>query len=193
MASGGKVTVSKACTTAGGKATVNKDSTGKGKTKVDMVNWVGCDKCGRWELFENCGLGDVYDKSKMDKVNFECRLCKIEDQVRLCSERVQKVEESVAELRGDRSGDVAKLSEVGDSLKKKIDVEGVQVLVDRIESCEKAHSELVVSLSGLSESPQPDDKLGGNSGEWITVVRKPRRSAQTFSEKYKSKSEKTVV
>ena len=39
-------------------------------------NWVQCDKCKGWELFENCGLEGEFDEITFDGVELECRMCK---------------------------------------------------------------------------------------------------------------------
>lgn len=54
--------------------------TGSKLMKRDNLNWVECELCHRWELFENSGLGSDFDEKLVKDAKFECRLCKIEDE-----------------------------------------------------------------------------------------------------------------
>ena len=54
-----------------------------GKVSVKL-NWVSCDKCECWDLFENCkselGL-DEFDTDAIEKRSFHCRACRYEVKV----------------------------------------------------------------------------------------------------------------
>ena len=61
------------------KVKVGKKTGFSQKEEVERkVNWLECQDCGRWELFENCGFGVLCDDSKV--YVYRCRLCKIEEQ-----------------------------------------------------------------------------------------------------------------
>lgn len=43
------------------------------------VNWVQCDRCECWEVFENSGLGGDFDAETVQDLIFVCRLCRMQD------------------------------------------------------------------------------------------------------------------
>ena len=46
------------------------------------INWVSCDSCGDWQVFENCikelGL-EKFDAEKIKGCKYQCRMCKYEE------------------------------------------------------------------------------------------------------------------
>ena len=68
-----------------------------------LLNWVQCDQCQRWELFDNTGLGGEFDERAVKDIKFICRMCKLESMVGgqyggECSERLRRVEEELKSL-----------------------------------------------------------------------------------------------
>jgi myosin heavy subunit len=53
--------------------------------KMMEVDWVCCDDCARWDMFDNVsrdiGL-DKFDGEKIDKLHYVCRQCKFESEIR---------------------------------------------------------------------------------------------------------------
>ena len=46
-----------------------------------VLNWVQCDGCERWELFENTGIAGPYDKETINEAKFRCRNCCFENKL----------------------------------------------------------------------------------------------------------------
>jgi hypothetical protein len=69
------------------------------------VQWVCCDTCSRWDIFENCkkDLGlEEYDADKVRMMEFVCRMCvsgfrveKLEAAVKQAQEQVEVVTSKV--------------------------------------------------------------------------------------------------
>jgi len=99
------------------------------KGVVNCVNWVQCDVCDRYELYENCGMEGEYDQKKVDAASFTCRLCvmeewKSEEKVRVTeletwkSERMSELEEWKRGLNERVSELELGLNAVSESLKE---------------------------------------------------------------------------
>jgi hypothetical protein len=43
------------------------------------VNWLQCDDCNRYELYENCGFEGEYDQKKVDTLKFVCKWCGMDE------------------------------------------------------------------------------------------------------------------
>src|SRR3989442_14286092 len=54
-------------------------------------NWVGCEVCSGWELFENSGIAGPYSVNLAKKANFVCRLCKLDGKLNDLSFRLDKI------------------------------------------------------------------------------------------------------
>ena len=63
------------------------------------LNWIQCDSCQSWELFENSGLGGKFDGKALGSVKFDCRYCRIEKRVEGLVGKVKEVEEMVVEVK----------------------------------------------------------------------------------------------
>src|SRR5207245_2498251 len=101
-------------------------------SKSSKIEWVSCDKCSRWEMFENCTveLGiDKYDEVKINETNFKCRLCKTDEKLACFMEqsenkfagvvsRITKLEEALKneesnKRQGEFLGRIMKVEEKG--------------------------------------------------------------------------------
>ena len=63
------------------------------------LNWIQCDKCQGWDLFENSGIGGKFNEKVLCSVQFDCRLCQMERRVEGLVGKVREVEETVAEVK----------------------------------------------------------------------------------------------
>jgi hypothetical protein len=74
-----------------------------GKTNQHLgpsLNWIQCDKCQGWDLFENSGIGGKFNEKVLCSVKFDCRLCRMERCVDGVVDKVREVEGTVAEVKG---------------------------------------------------------------------------------------------
>jgi hypothetical protein len=69
------------------------------------INWIQCDSCTRWEIYENSGLAGPYDEDKVGVAKFECRFCglsrHLEDsrnEITSLNKKINQLETKVAEL-----------------------------------------------------------------------------------------------
>ena len=56
------------------------------------LNWVECDKCNGWELFENTGIPEKFDPQRVSEMSFTCCHCKAESVVAKLESRVVIIE-----------------------------------------------------------------------------------------------------
>lgn len=48
------------------------------------LNWVQCEDCKDWNLFENCGIDlPKFDAKKIEEISYKCRMCKMESHITL--------------------------------------------------------------------------------------------------------------
>jgi hypothetical protein len=80
------------------------------------LDWVSCDGCGKWELFDNCkdelGL-DEFDVERISKVTLSCRMCKFECRIDKLEDVVKEVKDRVESV-SDRLGKLEEVVKVGD-------------------------------------------------------------------------------
>ena len=73
-----------------------------GRLHKGGLDFVSCDECGRWDLFENCkrelGL-DKFDRKEIGRIRFCCRMCKFEDRIKGLEARVLDVESRVGSVQ----------------------------------------------------------------------------------------------
>lgn len=62
-------------------------------------NWVQCDKCQGWELFENSGIGGRFDQTRISKVKFQCRMCGVSASSGDLEARIAALEQHLAQGR----------------------------------------------------------------------------------------------
>ena len=139
-------------------------------------------------------------------------LCKEEGGIAECLDRVKVVEATVADLRNQLNVTESRMGEVEVTLNCKVEVDGMESVLSRIGDCEKAQTELTVSMTDLSSKVAPY-----LDGEWPTVImaspktkrqnsgfaaalKKKRNETRPVSEntvrfcdKYKDKGKETVV
>jgi lysophospholipase L1-like esterase len=88
-----------------------------GNAKLD---WVSCDGCGRWELFDNCkdelGL-DGFDVERISKVTLSCRMCKVECRIDKLEVVVKEVKDRVESV-SDRLGKLELSNRTTESVSK---------------------------------------------------------------------------
>jgi archaellum component FlaC len=73
------------------------------KSNSGNVDWVSCDNCNRWELFENCktelGLA-VFDEERIGQIQFCCRICTNDTKTERLEKAVKDIEMRVDVLSG---------------------------------------------------------------------------------------------
>src|SRR3989442_14591910 len=74
------------------------------------INWVECDECHRWDIFENSGIPGSIETKKTQKLNYKCRLCKLE-------ERIVRLEGDLTKSEEEKSVISIKLKQVEEGSK----------------------------------------------------------------------------
>ena len=64
------------------------------------VNWIQCDRCKGWDIFENSGISGKFDEKVLADVKFDCRMCRMERRVEGLVGKVEEVSECVVKLEG---------------------------------------------------------------------------------------------
>ena len=55
------------------------------------LNWIGCEVCSGWELFENSGITGPYSDTLAKKANFVCRLCTLDGKLSELTLKLDKI------------------------------------------------------------------------------------------------------
>ena len=133
--------------------------------KMMKVNWVCCDTCERWDLFDNVAkdLGvDTFDGEVLSKLVYQCRQCKFEFDVRdrfdAIERRISEMEEIELSLGTENS-----CNEMKESLEfDLVVVEGslqcqVDDLVGRVEELDYERVKLQTKLDELAAKREDSD------------------------------------
>ena len=158
---------------------------------VDETNWVQCDRCDDWVLFDNTGLTGQYDEKCLKELKYVCRMCKIE----------YKLEEHMKTLQNTVNGLIERVGIVESRLNEvesrqtvsKIELEGkVQEVKNLSLECESkvvvSNNKCEVSIGKLTASvSELEDKITAvglkvddlreefpTPNEWVTVQEKKR-------------------
>jgi hypothetical protein len=135
------------------------------RTAVAKLDWVCCDQCGRWEIFDNCKqeLGmEEYDAERVARVEFVCRAC-------VSDARVEKLASVVTQMQQSIEAVASKVSELEESVR----VECVSLRETSVKEGHRAASRLQLSEleNKLDESrlqlSEVDNKVGEVSSEVV--------------------------
>lgn len=168
-------------------------------SQKEKLNWVHCEKCNRWEIFENCGLGEKYDEKVVRKCKFECRFCKLEEKQTECfsviesevagmRDRLNEIEGRLAEIEREyakveekSNKHVAEVVQIGEKLKELEDVSAnneSKLSVAEIKSDEqmqgigKSLNEVKDNIKALEIKIEEIKEEWPTPNEWIRVGRK---------------------
>ena len=174
------------------------------KNSVSMaaeLNWLSCDNCGRWEVYENTPLfrdNIKFDNNKISKMSFSCDICvlkqeisKLVDDNKALKEAVEKCSCTMEESKSSYATAVLKIpSEIKEETHKSISIlreefqetvsnplssSQIQQASDELNEIERRKNNVVVS--GLIEGP---DDLA----EFIKFTNDKHNLTQPFSPNY---------
>jgi hypothetical protein len=194
----------------------------KGSRKFgDKLNWIQCDKCSSWNLFENSGLSGDFDEKSFKDVKVECRMCHMENNqvqwqkgiekaIEEVSERVGKLEKSCDELKVGVDEKVIEVTKnqtvvaeiVVDDKWKKVDSEIESKMAVSEIKCEERMSEIGKTIEEMRNRVKTcESKISDFRSQWPTpiegVAMSKKESANkhkiSFAEKFKNKEKDTVL
>ena len=123
----------------------------KSKMCIGM-NWVQCDKCDRYDVFENTGIEGEYDQKVIETLMYECRVCVWQRGV---FERLDGLANELKEVK-KRLTEVEERVEWVNSVKEKClngkEQQDESVVVERVNGLEKELSAVVVRVVKVEKS-----------------------------------------
>ena len=182
----------------------------------ENMNWVECDRCKEWNLFENCNLGAKYDEKKVKDMKFECRMCKMESRqvevgklqsvVNDLEVTVQGLEERLIRLERVAEKQHERMSVESAAIEAKIkvmsDETASKVAVNDV-SCDERVSKMGKSVDELKDRLKAFEiivseewpKVGDGEEKWneVKARRSNRKKEESFGERFKHKPIDTVV
>src|SRR5580704_14007394 len=157
---------------------------------VSWPNWVQCDKCDRYEVYENCGFAGEYDQKNVDTLKFVCKFCEMAEWMNGVNVRVTEFEEwkngvneRVAALDEWKIGANERVSVLETELKEvreclervgqRVDVvkeDSVKVVQAECVSVNEKQAETVVRLDVIGMSVSEVQESVGKLGDKLGVV-----------------------
>lgn len=113
------------------------------------LNWLACDTCSGWEIFENSGLPGPYNEKEVNKVKFTCRHCKV-------LKRIDDLFKEIADVRNNKlpDEDLKKWSDVVKRLPGEI--QETRENADRIEAAnQRMQTEIGLVKASINTNPIP--------------------------------------
>ena len=85
-------------------------SKGKDASREESVglNWLACDVCSGWDIFENTGITGPYNEKLAQKTSFTCRHCKIIQRLDDLTTQVSKLQTQLTKADIEKWSDVVK-------------------------------------------------------------------------------------
>jgi predicted nuclease with TOPRIM domain len=128
-----------------------------GKSCCGGLNWVQCDLCNRFEMYENSGFAGEYDEKKVESLKFVCKICELvkwkdvvsvkvdalEKQLTAVNDRLERVEKNVEAVKEDS---VKVMREVGLSVNER-----QAETVDKIDGIGRSVSEVQQKVEVVTE------------------------------------------
>ena len=114
------------------------------------INWLECDMCSSWDIYENTGLLGPYSAVLAKKASYVCRYCKLSGRVEEMFHQIDKIAAQLGTAPGDRSwSDTVKtfpieLQATKDEMNKLLD--------DNCKSLKDELSSIKVNISSSSSS-----------------------------------------
>ena len=67
----------------------------------EKINWLECDKCGRWEIYENSGAKVEYSKEVAEQMEFECSFCELSENIKQRDNKIKGLENRIKDLEAE--------------------------------------------------------------------------------------------
>ena len=68
------------------------------KNHSGTINWIKCDSCDCWELFDNAHLGVAFDDKSLEDMIFTCRFCVMTDRLNTLSKDHGEIKATLVRL-----------------------------------------------------------------------------------------------
>ena len=98
-------------------------------SSAESLDWVECDKCRRWDIFENTGLPGEYCEEALSKIKYICRQCDSDKLIKKLSDENKELKTRVSVLEEALKANSKKYSDV---VRGAVERESTQMKTDLI-------------------------------------------------------------